>query len=67
MSKHMGRSLTLQGAAALFIMYLLGRFGVQVEESMVMEFVETAIAFVGFIAIVVGRLRAKHSLHLKKS
>lgn len=65
-SKFIGKSLTVQGALVLFIMYLLQRFGLDVEESVITNFVETGLAFAGFAMIIFGRWKAKHELHIKK-
>jgi len=64
-SKHIAKSLTLQGAVVMFLMLGMQWFDVEAEESQVMRVVEGLVILGGFAMTIIGRIRAKKALHVK--
>lgn len=65
-SKHISKSLTIQGAVVLALSWAFARFGVDVSEGELSQIADSLIALAGFAMIIVGRLKAKQDLHIKK-
>ena len=63
-TKHLSKSLTLQGAVVMAISFVMAKFDIQLSENELVQFADIVFMGVGSVMTVVGRLRAKHKLHV---